>query len=671
MITTAPVPADLGHLPDKATIVTVLQTRAALHPERRVFTFLGDGENETAVITYGGLDKAATTIAGKISAMDLSGKNVLMFYPAGIDFIAAFFGCLYAGAIPVPVYPPRKNRSLSRISVISADCDASAILATTEINNSLERNFSDDPYLSAIPWLATEELTPRLSDFKPADPDLNQLAFLQYTSGSTGNPKGVMVSHRNIMANLKSLQLYMLICPEDTNVHWVPQFHDLGLILGILSTVFSGSHSVLIPPFIFISKPITLLKAISRYSARLSGGPDFAFNHCIDRIANDELSDIDLSTLRIMFSGAEPVRKQTMDRFSEKFSSCGFKTGAFFPAYGMAESTLILTGARNEKGPFSLPVKTNSLKENLIEMAGPEDDVHYIVSNGIPIMDTEIIIVNPDNSLKLEEDRVGEIWVSGTTITKGYWDNERLTAETFGVSPAGMNDPRWLRTGDLGFLHQGELYITGRLKNLIIINGKNFYPQDIEKTVENCHPSIRKTCVAAVPFEVKYKESLCIIAELERTFLRKPDTAGILEHIVASVSAEHEIQPARISLIRTGSIPKTSSGKMMHKAAREMLLKGELEIIAEKIFPEADFSAELQPDNISLSDFICNWVSAKLNQGKPADTSDTLIAYGIDSLKASELSDEIKNRYGIELPPYRMFEDISINLLVREAGSRQ
>jgi len=671
MITTAPVPADLGHLPDKATIVTVLQTRAVLHPERRVFTFLGDGENETAVITYGGLHKAATTIAGKISAMDLSGKNVLMFYPAGIDFIAAFFGCLYAGAIAVPVYPPRKNRSIDRINAIAADCDAAAILATGVITRSFERNFSSDPLLGNLPWVATDELVEPPGTLVFKETDFQDLAYLQYTSGSTGTPKGVMVTHRNMMVNLKSLQLYMDIRQADTNVHWVPQFHDLGLLLGVLETPFSGSHTVLMSPFTFISKPWYLLRAIHHYKASTTCGPDFSLNLCHDKIDEGLVEGLNLSSLRTFLTGAEQVRKETLDRFIQKFSVCGFKAGAFFPAYGMAESTLILTGARKEKGPFSLPVKTDSLKKNLVEMAGPEDDVQYIVSNGIPNMDTEIIIVNPDNSLKLEENRVGEIWVSGSTKTKGYWGKEKLTSETFTVSPAGMNDPRWLRTGDLGFLHQGELYITGRLKNLIIINGKNFYPQDIEKTVENSHPSIRKTCVAAVPLEVNYKESLCIIAELERTFLRKPDTAGILEHIVASVSAEHEIQPARISLIRTGSIPKTSSGKMMHKAAREMLLKGELEIIAEKIFPEADFSAELQPDNISLSDFICNWVSAKLNQGKPADTSDTLIAYGIDSLKASELSDEIKNRYGIELPPYRMFEDISINLLVREADSRQ
>jgi len=427
--------------------------------------------------------------------MDLSGESVLMFYPAGIDFIAAFFGCLYAGAIPVPVYPPRKNRSIDRIHAIAADCMASAILATGDIKRKFERNVSADPLLAHLPWCATDEITEL-----PAKPVFNEIgiheiAYLQYTSGSTGTPKGVMVTHRNIMVNLKSLQLYMDIRQTDTNVHRDPQFHDLGLLPAVPETPFSGSHTVLISPFTFISKPWYLLKAIHHYKASTTCGTDFSLNLCTDKIEENLVSGLDISSLRTFLTGAEQVRKESLDRFIQKFSVAGFKAGAFFPAYGMAESTLILTGARKEKGPFSLPVKTDSLKKNLVEMAGPGDDVQYIVSNGIPNMDTEIIVVNPDNSLKLKEDRVGEIWVSGTTITKGYWGNEKLTAETFGVSPAGMNDPRWLRTGDLGFLHQGELYITGRLKNLIIINGKNYYPQDIEKTVENSHPSIRKTCI--------------------------------------------------------------------------------------------------------------------------------------------------------------------------------
>lgn len=667
LTTNYPVPGDLTLKAGEASIITVLRERARLHPHKRVFTFLGDGETETETATFAELDSEALRIASLLSEAGMKEKNLLLFYPPGIAFISAFFGCLYSGAVPVPAYPPRKNRSLERIRLMASDCGAAAILATEEITRSLERNFSDDPGLSSLPWISSDKKNKASAGFKVQEPDTARLAFLQYTSGSTGNPKGVMVSHRNIMANLRSLQLHMQIRPDDNNVHWVPQFHDLGLILGILEAIFSGSHSIIIPPVVFISNPLTLLRAISRYRARLSGGPDFSFNHCADKIHPEQLSGIDLSSLKVMFSGAEPVRAETIDRFTRAFESCGFTRQMFFPAYGMAETTLIQTGTVLGSGPDFKAVSAAALLDNRIEAPSGKDDIRYVAGNGKPNMDTRILIVNPSTLEVYRENEVGEIWVSGNTVCMGYWGKQELTAETFNVSPAGVYEPVWMRTGDLGFSTPEGFFVTGRLKNLIIINGKNYYPQDIELSAEVSHPSIRKTFVAAIPIEYNNKERLAVVAEIERTALRDKTHSLVIDAIASAISSDHELQAARIVLVRTNSIPKTSSGKMMHREVRSLLLSGKLDVIAERYFSDEDIESVLTEESGGISALISGWISAKLNNGLPVDINLTPGVYGLDSLRAVELSDVLKKNYGIEFPAYRMFEDLTIKQLIAEA----
>ncbi|MEI7662878.1 MAG: fatty acyl-AMP ligase, partial [Bacteroidota bacterium] len=659
-----PLPGDLRLKPDHATIVSVLRHRACIHPGKTAFTFLASGEEETGSLTYGELDLGARNIAGKLTSMGINGTNVLMFYPPGLDFIFAFFGCLYSGTIPATVYPPRKNRSVHRIRSIAADCGATSILTTEAIARTLDRNFAEDTLLAALPWHTTDTWPVSDRDATNAwEPGFEELAFLQYTSGSTGNPKGVMVSHRNIMYNLRSLQLIFSITPDDVAVHWVPQFHDLGLIFGILETVFSGSRAVLIPPFIFISNPACLLQAITRYGATLSGQPDFAFNHCVEKIDEIQRASLELSPLRVMYSGAEPIRKSTFDRFLTSFSPVGLNPDALIPAYGMAESTLILTGAK-ERGPTKyLAVRTSALEKNMVVPCDNGDqsaDAQWIASNGKPTMDTSILIADPETMEVLEPYRIGEIWASGSTVAMGYWGNPELTESVFRVSPAGRDNPVWLRTGDLGFVHNGELFITGRLKDLVIIHGRNFYPQDIEKTVEESHSAVRKTCVAAFPVEYNGKERLAVVAELRRSIIPH-DRDKILGAIVAAISVEFEIQPARIVLIRTATLPKTSSGKIMRRGARELLLAGKMDIIAERLFEEREIapSGPALQEVMDIEQFLVTWASLHLNNGVPADPSQSLINYGIDSLRAVVLTDETKNVYGFEWPPYLFFEEIS------------
>ncbi len=666
-----PIPGDLQLTPDQATMVSVLRQRSVLHPGKIAFTFLANGEDEAGSLTYGELDTGARNIALKLTALGLKGRNVLMFYPPGLDFILAFFGCLFAGTIPATAYPPRKNRSVHRIRTIAADCGATSILTTDAIARSLERNFAEDPLLANLQWHTTDtwSITDPLT-LAPVEPGFEDLAFLQYTSGSTGNPKGVMVSHRNIMYNLRSLQLIFRITPDDVAVHWVPQFHDLGLIFGILETVFSGSSAVLIPPFIFISNPYYLLKAITRYRATVSGQPDFAFNYCVDKIDDTQRGSLDLTSLRVMYSGAEPVRKSTLDRFLSAFLPVGLKPETLIPAYGMAESTLILVGATEPRPTFYLPVRTSALVQNMVVPVLNEDqssDIQWIASNGRVSIDTSVLIADPETCEIQPPYKVGEIWASGSTIAMGYFGKPVLTEEVFRASPAGGNNPVWLRTGDLGFLHNDELFITGRLKDLVIIHGRNFYPQDVEEAVEASHSSIRKTGCAVFSIEHNSKERMAVVAELRRSII-PPDTGSILNAIIAAISREFEVQPVRIALIRTGSVIKTSSGKIMRRANRDALLTGRFELIADRLIADPEIMQEHfavgEPAN--LEQFLVNWVSLHLNNSLSVDAANSLAAYGIDSIKAVELTAETKTLFGFEWPPYLFFEEISIARMADE-----
>lgn len=668
MNNSVPIADDLTLLPNGATIVSVLKQRAALHPDKTAFSFLREGTVKEVCISYAGLEIQAGCVASKLNALGLKGQAVLMFFPSGLDFVSAFFGCLCSGVIPVPVFPPRKNRSLQRIHAIASDCAAKAILTTSEVSRSMERNFSGDPVLNNLPWHSTDLWVDSAIPCKSHhEPGFEDLAFLQYTSGSTGNPKGVMVSHRNIMYNLRSIQLFFNMNREDIIVNWVPQFHDLGLIFGILETVFSGSHTVLIPPVSFLSDPMFLLRAISRYHATICGQPDFAFNLCVEKTDEDQRAGIDLSSLRVFYSGAEPVRKLTLGRFFKAFSPAGLKEETLFPGYGMAESTLILTGKEVSQPPFFLAVSASALEKNTVIPPSETGDTKWITSNGKPKMDTRIIIVDPEKTKQLPEDLVGEIWASGSTVTMGYFHNPHLTDQVFHATLPEYGASKWLRTGDLGFLHDGDLFITGRLKDLIIIRGSNFYPQDIEDVIESCHHSVRKTCTAAISYEDNGAERLVIVAELRRTILPH-DTEKIMDAITTEVFNEFEIRPSRITLIRFGSIPKTSSGKIMRSTVRDYLLNGKFDIIDERFLKDDEkvIRPTSEIPSSSLEEFVVSWISSHLNKGSPVDLEKQMSAYGLDSLKAVELSAETKNIFGFEWPPYLFFEEISIRQMILE-----
>ncbi len=413
-------------------------------------------------------------------------------------------------------------------------------------------------------------------------PEINSesLAFLQYTSGATGNPKGVVVTHGNLLHNLALICKCFGHTADSKGVIWLPPHHDMGLIGGILQFIYSGLPVILMSPLDFVQKPIRWLQAISHYKATTSGGPNFAYDLCVNKIKPEQLASLDLSSWEVAFNGAEPVRAQTLERFAETFANCGFRKQAFYPCYGMAETTLFISGGLKAEPPIIRFVQETELLQNRV-VSGDKLSVDYkeIVSCGRNLSGQKIMIVNPESLIKYGDGEVGEIWVSEESVTQGYWQKPEQTQQTFHAHLADTGEESFLRTGDLGFLQDGELFVTGRIKDLIIIRGQNHYPQDIESTVQKCHPALRPDCGAAFSVEIKGEERLVIVQEVERNYLRKLDVQEVVGNVTQAVTAEHELQVYTTVLVKTGSIPKTSSGKIQRYACRTAFLNGSLNVL--------------------------------------------------------------------------------------------
>lgn len=565
-----------------STVVDLLRDRAQNEPDRVAYTFLRDGENESASLTYRELDLQARAIAAQLQILGTAGERALLLYPPGLEFIAAFFGCLYAGVVAVPTYPPRRERNLPVLQAIAIDAQATAILSTKSLLTDLERRFGQNLDLPAMRWLATNTL-PSYSADVWQDPLVNgdTLAFLQYTSGSTGTPKGVMVSHGNILRNSECIKLAFELTTESVSVTWLPGFHDMGLIDGIIQPLYAGFPGISIPPTSFLQQPILWLQAISRYRATHCGGPNSGYELCIDKITERQLKNLDLSSWRSAYSGAEPVRRETLEQFLAKFHACGFQSRFFYPCYGMAESTLMISGGQVDREPTCLTVRSDVLeqKQQVVEAMPNARMVRQLVGCGQAWLDTKIVIVDPEFQTQCPRDQIGEIWVSGSSVALGYWQQAQETRQTFQATLAETGKGPFLRTGDLGFLRNGELFVTGRIKDVIIIWGRNHYPQDIEYSVQQSHPALRPNCGAAFSIEVNNEEQLVIAQEIERSYLRKLNVSEVVKAIRQAVSEQHELQVYAVLLLKTASIPKTSSGKIQRQACKSLFLNGGLEII--------------------------------------------------------------------------------------------
>lgn len=572
---------------DPSTLVELLCWRAQHQAERLAFRFLRQDNADSVQLTYGELDRQARIIAATLQMGGAVGKPVLLLHPPGLEYIAAFFGCLYAGSIAVPAYPPHSARTMPRIQAIANDTQADIVLTTADAL--ADMRFSLAPDLEQLYWIATDRLDSYLIDgWQEPDIDGSTLAFLQYTSGSTGMPKGVMVAHKNLLHNLGMLSRHCQQTPDSHTVSWLPPYHDLGLICGILYPFYTGFPATFLSPVAFLQRPFRWLQAISATKATMSMAPNFAYDLCCRKVTAEQRATLDLSSWELAANGGEAARKETMDRFVEVFGPCGFRAETFFPGYGMAETTLILATNRKQTLPIARSFLQEPLKENrAVEADANDDDGRTIIGYQHMSPDQRVIIVDPETRRQCRAEQIGEIWAAGPSMTQGYWRKPEETEDTFHARTSDTGEGPFLRTGDLGFMKNGILFVTGRSKDLIIIRGRNYYPQDIELTVEHSHAAIRPGCCAAFSIDIGGSEQLVILAEIDprhqpyresdgtqpsRISTKFLDPQEVIRAIRAAVAEEHELQIHRIMLLKAGSVLKTSSGKLQRRACRNEFL---------------------------------------------------------------------------------------------------
>ena len=549
--------------PPNTNVVDVLDYWASQRPDQAAFYF-SDGEGNDEQITYAQLQQASRSIAVALMERQLTGKQALLMFPPGLDFVKAFFGCMCAGVVAVPAFTPRRNRNVKRLQAISDDAEARVALTVADVRDRAAGMLDDTPSLKELEWLAVDRI-PMTQAQHWVSPGFtsDQLALLQYTSGSTGTPKGVMLTHRNIMYNVMAIVYSFETTQLGTGITWLPTYHDMGLVGGVLKPLYFGRPNVLMSPMAFLQKPVRWLRAMTQYRATVSGGPNFAYDLCTQKITDEEMEGLDLSSWQVAFNGAEPIRPGTLNAFYEKFARVGFHREAFFPCYGMAETTLIVTGAYMDKVPKLGRYDGKALDEHrVVSVPAGHENERLLIGCGRVLPDEEVVIVEPETCVRLPQHQVGEIWVRSPSVGAGYWNNQEATRETFRARLANGDDngQYYLRTGDLGFLGDGELFVTGRLKDLIIVRGVNRYPQDIERTVEQSDNRLQAGAVGAFAVEMGEQERLIIVAETDRR--RRKDWSDVIEKVRRDVTAEHELPPDGVVLVRFGSIPKTSSGKI-------------------------------------------------------------------------------------------------------------
>jgi acyl-CoA synthetase (AMP-forming)/AMP-acid ligase II len=535
------------------SMVEVLQARAGSTPDRLAFCFLVEGEEEGPRLTYGGLDRAARTIAATLQDTAEPGDRALLLYPPGLEFITAFFGCLYAGIVPVPAYPPRLDRlaqSWQVLSSIVADCQPRVVLTCS----SLAALAGGIPSANTLRPLTTDGLDPSGAHrWRERRLDGAAPALLQYTSGATASPKGVVVTHHNLMHNQRLMQAALGNDGPGLGICWLPLYHDMGLIGGVLQPIFHGTPCLMLSPLRLLQKPFRWLHAISRYRAATSAGPNFAYDWCVERLTAEEKSALDLSSWSLAVVGAEPVSPRTLERFADTFAPCGFRPEALSPCYGLAEATLFVTGGSRTARPVVRTIEALSGRS--------------LVGCGHPWLDQRLAIAHPESRMRCSADVVGEVWVAGPSVAQGYWDRPDETEHTFCAFLQNTGEGPFLRTGDLGIVQDGELFLTGRLKDVIIIRGRNHYPEDIEATVQAVHPALRAGAGAAFETEKDGQARLVVVQEVDRRW-RTLDAAGVVGDVRQAVAERHELQVHDVQLLAPGSLPRTSSGKVQRHACR-------------------------------------------------------------------------------------------------------
>lgn len=686
--------------PDSSAATTLprwIGWRAEHHGSRPAIVFIHDDQSETSW-TYDELWRRSCVVADRLLSLDVPRKGdidhaaprALLLYPPGIEFLAGFLGCQIAGWIPVPTCYPKPGREMPRLDSAAKDCLPAAILGdratiqgvdadklcdqarmATLVITSIDDADIDRGILNE-PVIAPERMKELLSAISP-----DTIALLQYTSGSTNDPKGVMVRQRNVMANLEAIRVGFGIDWQaddsdtiDGGVFWLPFFHDMGLIGGILEPLYVGGQTILMSPRSFLQRPLRWLQAISDHGAMITGAPNFAYQLCVDRISPDQTDKLNLSNWRIAFSGAEPVLPRTLQDFASRFAASGFRSDAFYPCYGLAEATLLAAGGDGPGQPSVLTVDRESLGSGtpIVSPDGRGGAFQKLVSCGTPSQGTELAIVDLENGLEVDERIVGEIWLRGKSVTGGYWNRDVENAEQFNASLADGRGG-FARTGDLGFIHDGQLYVTGRLKDVVILRGRNLFPQDIEATTrETIGPDGGQ--VAAFAVDGGRGEALAIVAELPRRF-DETKSAELVRAIRRAVIDIHEVDPRHVWLVRQATVPLTSSGKIQRSRCRELFDAAQTDDSVLKVRHRYDRASAGEqvpidlpglPANPTADDhaailaetesWMTQWLVARAGVA-PGDVElDKPFAdYGLDSMTAVEMSGEIEDWSGVELTP--------------------
>jgi acyl-CoA synthetase (AMP-forming)/AMP-acid ligase II/acyl carrier protein len=659
--------------PPVDTLVALLRHRALHQPTRIAYTFLADGESDVHNWTYAELDERARAVAAWLQAGQVPGARVLLLFEEGLDYLAALYGCMYADCLAVPVHPPdprRLHRTLPRLQSIASDARVTAVLTTSDIAQGMTSALPEVPVLQSAAWLSLDTQE-RQGASQWTDPGKgpDDLAYLQYTSGSTSTPKGVMISHRNLMHQLRDFDTGYNHTPDSVLVTWLPATHDLGLVYGRFMPLFIGMRCVFMSPVSFMQRPIRWMKAVSDYRGSHTPSPNFGFEIIARKTTAEQRAPLDLSSLRVVLNGAEAIRWESERMFIETLVPHGMPRQAVTHAMGMSESTAkIITEPIDRYPPKFAYLDAEAFENNrvvLVESDAPH--AREVASCGLTVLDTLVVIADPDTKACLGENRVGEMWVSGTTVAQGYYNRETASQETFG---AYLDDGRgpFLRTGDLAFIHEQEVYLTGRLKDLVIIRGQNHHPQDIEWSLQESHAAIRPNCSAAFGVRQDNEERLAVITEVY------PDRVTDPEPVFAAIRqavGEHGLMPCAIVLIAPRSLPKTSSGKIQRTKSRTLFVANELSVVARWDAPRTSPSAApvstglLERLNQSsgrqtqriLVDYIANLAAALLGLDlEDIEVDRPFGEIGLDSITAVELVEEVGSALGREVPGTLLFD---------------
>jgi len=638
------------------TLSSVLLERAAATPDRVVYRFLPDNDAPARELTLAALHERASSVAHALLGSAQRGDRVLVLCPPGLDYIAGLWGCFLAGMIAVPALPPRFHRPSSRFDALLQDSDARVALTLQAQTQAIGQR-ALEPKLAALRFISVDALD-RVEPLK-CHAKASDLVVLQYTSGSTSTPRGVKLDHTNLIENCRRAIEAADFSETSELVSWLPPYHDMGLIGTILLTVVAGCRATMMSPFSFVTRPARWLEAISRYGGTHAGAPDFGFNLCTRRVTEEQKRELELRSWKVAWNGAERVRSTTLDAFARRFESVGFARRAMRPCYGLAEATLTVAIADAE-GPHSLSFSARALGRHEVRPPEDHDDAQALVSSGRVIRAHEVSVVDPETREPYGEDRVGELWVRGPSVARGYWNREEHSVKTFGARHRGQDEPRWLRTGDLGFLRDGELFVTGRLKDVIIVAGRNYYPDDIEHAVQSALPAARAACGAAFAVERDGEERACLVQEVDGRDLPWEQLAAEAR---ASVFAEHELVLHEVVWLAPGKIAKTSSGKVQRSLMKQRYLDGTIEARARSVPRGASGTAasRLEPVVARACRELLDLASIERNE--------SLFALGASSVIAMQLAARLEHALGVEVPLRLVFEAPSVAGLARALES--